>query len=1123
MRTIRFPLCIVAVAALGGLGYALSGDAATGAEPVRLWQEPMAVPTYRLGPAETNPIFYHGRKYQGAKGAVYPYAMLDRLTDVREEVPYQALILENEFVRITVFPELGGRIFAATDKTNQYEFFYRQHVIKPALVGMAGAWISGGVEWNIPHHHRVTTFMPVDYRLVENADGSKTIWVGETERRHRMKWLVGMTLYPGRSYLEITTKLFNRTPLAHSMLCFANVAVHSGPDYQVIFPPSTEFGAQHAKREFLHWPLGQEVYHKLDRTGVDLSWWKNHPSPISIFAWNYRDDFVGGYDHGKQAGVVHVADHHLAPGKKFFTWGAGEEGRVWDKVLTETDGPYIELMAGAYSDNQPDYSWVAPNETRVVNEYWYPIRKLGGITNANLDAAVNLDIADGHTARLAVNTTTEVREARVVLQAARETLFQKTASIHPGQPFTAEVPLKEGTKPEDLRIAVFHGDRELIAYRPAKPRGEPMPAPVTPPPAPKDVKTVEELSLIALRLEQFHNPAIAPDPYYEEALRRDPHDTRANTALAILYCKRGRYAEADQLLRKALVRLTHHYTSPKDTEALYYLGVALDGQGRHDEADEAFYPATWGNAWSAAAYLRLAENACRKGNYSAALGFLDRSLNGNATSIKAWTLKALALRKLGHTDEALAAVQQTQRLDPLDFWSGNEALLIARECGQKDAAKKTQTDLAGRMRGQTESYLEVAADYAACGAWTEAIDVLTRFVAHTADKSRVMPMVYYDLAHACEQRGDAQQAARYRELAAKMPTDYCFPFRLESIEVLQRAIDANPRDARALYYLGNLLYDIQPRRAIGAWERSRELQPGFATVHRNLGLAYAYVQGDYAKGTASLTEAIACDPNDSLVFCEWDRIAEWAKVPREQRLAMLDKHAAAVAARDDTLLRHVSLCSLLGHYERALSLLSKHHFRRWEGENGPQTMYVDALLLRGQQHLAAGRHAEALQDFLAAQQYPENFETGRPLNGGDRAAKIHYLTGAAYEALARPSDAKQEWQKAARSESGWPEAWYYRGQAFRKLGQTSPADEQFAKLVRSGEDYLRNGWPPDFFGIFGTEPPEAVWKGDAHFRVALGLLGQGRPDEARRHLDEAAAFGMDHLGVQSHRAALGKP
>ncbi|UCF44230.1 MAG: DUF5107 domain-containing protein, partial [Planctomycetota bacterium] len=267
---------------------------------VRIWQEPRVIPTYLIGEPDTNPRFYTGRTYQGAQGRVYPYPMLDVLTDNRQDKTYNAVYLENEYLKISVLPEIGGRLFSALDKTNNYDFIYHQHVVKPALIGMLGAWISGGIEWNFPHHHRPSVYMPIDYVLEEHPDGSSTIWVGEIEIRHRMKWIVGLTLHPGKSYIEATIRPFNRTPFVHTFLCFANVGIHANEEYQVIFPPSTQFATYHTKNQFARWPISQEVFNRIDYTrGVDVSWWKNHPEWTSMFAWNYEDDFFGGYDHGK--------------------------------------------------------------------------------------------------------------------------------------------------------------------------------------------------------------------------------------------------------------------------------------------------------------------------------------------------------------------------------------------------------------------------------------------------------------------------------------------------------------------------------------------------------------------------------------------------------------------------------------------------------------------------------------------------------------------------------------------------------------------------------------------------------------------------------------------------------
>ena len=444
--------------ALAGLLVALSPPAPAEEPAVRAWESPLRVPTYPVGPAEPNPMFYAGREYQGAQGPVYPYPLLDRLLDRREDRAYRALWLENEYLKISVLPEIGGRIFSAQDKTNGYDFFYRQRVIKPALIGMLGAWISGGVEWNVFHHHRATTFMPVQSAITENADGSRTVWVGETEWRQRMRWVVGLTVRPGRSYVEATVRMTNRTPLVHSMLYFSNPAVHTNESYQVIFPPDVDWATFHAKTDFAPWPLARGPFVGRDfAPGTDLSWWKNHPYPISFFVYRSGNDFLGGYDHGRRAGVVHVADRDTMPGKKFWTWGNGPDGRMWDKILTDEDGPYIELMTGGYSDNQPDYSWIQPGESRTVVHYWYPVRELGGVKAANLEGALNLEVKDGK-ARLAANTTTRRRDARVRLLAGDRVVFETTATIAPDAPFAREVALPAGIPAEGLRLAVLAAD-----------------------------------------------------------------------------------------------------------------------------------------------------------------------------------------------------------------------------------------------------------------------------------------------------------------------------------------------------------------------------------------------------------------------------------------------------------------------------------------------------------------------------------------------------------------------------------------------------------------------------------------------------------------------------------------
>lgn len=337
------------------------------------------IPTYQIGAPEIDPIFFTGRVYQGAEGYIYPYPLYDVLTEKQVQQDYNVLRLDNQYVDIAILPEIGGRIFAASDKTNDYPFFYTQTGVKPALIGMLGAWLSGGVEWNIPDHHRASSYMPINWTMKENEDGSKTIWVGETELRHRLKWSVGVSVYPNRSWVEAKIKVINPTPMIQSMLYWANVSVHCNDQYQVIFPPDVQFGADHHKVYFTNWPIGEANLGSGEND--DLSWWKNFTgNSRSIFAWGSEMSFLAGYDYGKDAGTVHVANRHIVPGKKFFLWGNNANGEMWNKILSDNDGHYLELMVGGYSDNQPGLQLDKPGrnpriQPNMVSDKRYQRRK----------------------------------------------------------------------------------------------------------------------------------------------------------------------------------------------------------------------------------------------------------------------------------------------------------------------------------------------------------------------------------------------------------------------------------------------------------------------------------------------------------------------------------------------------------------------------------------------------------------------------------------------------------------------------------------------------------------------------------------------------------------------------
>jgi tetratricopeptide (TPR) repeat protein len=1086
---------------------------------VGVWEETVVIPTYRVPPADRNPMFLDKRVYQGSSGKVYPNPFTDRVSDEKVDQPYQAIFLENEYIRLMILPEIGGRIHVGQDKTNGYDFFYRQQVIKPALVGLLGPWISGGVEFNWPQHHRPSTFMPVDRCIEEHEDGSRTVWLSEHEPMNRMKGMVGICLRPGKALIEAKVRLYNRTPFVQTFLWWANVGVHAHQQYQAFFPPDVHFVADHARRAVTSYPIARDFYYGVDyRRGVDISWYKNIPVPTSYMVPASKYDFFGGYDHAKQAGLVHVADHHIAPGKKLWTWGNAEFGHAWDRELTDADGPYIELMAGVYTDNQPDFSFLHPYETRTFSQYWYPIQKIGPAKNANRLMAVSFEV-NGRSATAGVSPSEGLNGLQLVVTADDRTLMQRQFDAAPGAPYIGTFDLPEGVAERDLLLRVLSRDgRELIRYRAEETGDGKMMDPATEPPPAPEIASSDELYLTGLHLEQYRHATRRPEDYWEEALRRDPYDARCNNAAGLVYLRRGQFAESERFLRRAIARQTQRNPNPYDGEPHYNLGVALKYMGRLDEAYDAFYKAVWNYAWRAAGYYALATIDCRRGDFETALQHLALSLVTNADSLKARGLMAAALRRLGRAPEALQLARETAALDRLDFWARHELALLSGKTEDKD-------QFFALMRLEPQTCLDLAFDYADAGLWEEALDLIEQFT-RRAGNSPAHPMVLYAAGYFAAALGDRLSALEYCKRAAAAPADYCFPARLEEMLVLEHAMRADPSDARAPYYLGNLLYDKWRREeAIQLWERACRLDPSFSIPWRNLGLACFNVRHDPARALACYEKAFEVNPSDARLLYELDQLRKRAGHDPQSRLAALERRLDLVAQRDDLSVELATLYNQTGQSEKALGVISARRFHPWEGGEGLVSgQYVRAHLMMGRSRLESGDAAAALQHFEAARVYPENLGEGKHLLTLE--THLDYFTGMALKELGRQEEAVAAFRRAAEADAVATPMAFYRALALRELGHEREATIVLQHMRDEAERRMQAEVKIDYFAtslpnfllfeddLAKRQQVECAWmKGLAH-------LGLGSRDEAMAAFEEAARLDTNHIDAQEELRRL---
>ena len=1090
--------------------------------PVRCWEEQVVIPTYPVQDADPNPMFLEKRVYQGSSGKVYPNPFTDRVALEKQDQSYRAVFLENEFVQLMILPEIGGRIHAGLDKTNKYEFFYRQHVIKPALVGLLGPWISGGVEFNWPQHHRPSTYMPVHAAIEESADGSRTVWLSEHDPMLRMKGMVGICLYPGKSIVEAKVRIYNRTPLPQTFLWWANVAVQVNEQYQAFFPPDVAFVADHAKRAISSFPIARNSYYGVDyRPGTDISWYKNIPVPTSYMVAESKYDFFGGYDHGREAGMVHTSNHHVAPGKKLWTWGNAEFGYAWDRNLTDDDGPYVELMAGAYTDNQPDFSWLEPYETKTFRQYWYPIQKIGPAKNANTEAAVNLDF-DGDDARVGVCVTSR-RKVRMVLARNGDIVLDQQATLAPGRPFI-KVMKTDGARPEKHILLVCDADgSELIRYQPERRVEREPPKPATEPPPPAEIASVEELYLTGLHLEQYRHATRSPEAYWLEGLEREPDDARLNHAMGLSFLRTGEFAKAESHFARAVRRMTLRNPNPQDGAPHYHLGLAQVFQGKIQEAYASFYKSTWNYAWQSAGNYGLASISAQREDFVLALEQVETSLRTNSENLKARALKAALLRRLGRSAEAQVEIEATLALDMLDFRMRTERFLLTQDADDLAA-------LVTSLEGDLQTLLDVVFDLAWSGFREDALLLLE---ACAKAERWDHPMLWYTLAWLAAAPPKRGKAAEYAAKAEAVSGKYCFPARIEEMIVLEFAIARNPSSARAHAYLGNLYYD--KRRyddAIRCWRRSVDLDGTYSVPWRNLGIAEFNVLRNPQVADRMYEQAFAANREDARLLYEWDQLKKRAVLASpEERLRMLEQHLDLVARRDDLTVERVTLLNQLGRFTEALELLSERRFSPWEGGEGlTSSQYVYAHRALALAALESGNATEALEHFEAARVYPHNLGEGKHLLTLER--DLDYFSGVASQQAGDAEKARRYWTAAAAPLAEPGPHTYFQALALRALGDEEASCAALERLARFAEEKSQATPQIDYFAT--SLPNLLLFDDDLEKRnrietavlSALAEHGLGESEKAVELLRQATAddpnnlLGLDALRWVTRDAAL---
>jgi tetratricopeptide (TPR) repeat protein len=1059
-------------------------SAAAAKDAARVWEAPLVIPTYELNPPNPYPALLDSQRRKWRP--VYPYPFLDSLGSEKTNKSWKAVYLENEYLKVTVLPELGGHVYKIFDKTLNRDIIYTNPVMKYAMVALRGAWVSGGIEWNFPDGHTLTTVAPIDYVMRTEADGSAAVAVGDTERVQGMQWQVVLRLRPGTRVLESEVTLNNRREVPGRYWYWSTAGAPAAPDLRFNYPMREAY--PHA-----FWPVFKFPLEK----GVDIGKFSEVPNFLSLFARDSKRDYFGIYYEQSDWGVVHVADHRELPGKKTWTWGTDDNGDIWIDKLTDGGGQYVEFQGGRF-ETQMEHQFIAPHRVEHFFEYWYGVNRMGGAWNeATRDAALRIDLQERR-ANISIAANQRFAQVELTVANGEKQIHAARVDLDPATIYTTAIEVPASRQPLTVTLKSADG-RVLLQYRTDspvdnnpdfKPATRPIPDPTNP--ASAEQSYVEGLAFDKKSKERDARAA------YVEALKRDPGFAPAHIALGLSLYRSGEYQAAAKHLEAALVR-------NKDAgDAHYYLALAQRALGQTSEAeDHLLWLVRAGYRESLARYV-LGEIALARGDTKLALEHLQQAVMLDPRDLKARTVLAVAERLDGNVQSALTRIKEVVSELPIDYFALRELYLVSKAAARTEQQSRAGEQLRHLLSREPDAVLELAFDYVAIGRNREAIDVLEDAIKDgpsgtlAVDKSRIHPLLYYTLGYLYQTNGEHERAQRQFALGMKGDPAFVFPHRVEEISVLVAAVAANKNDGRALYYLGNVLAaKNRDNDALIAWREAVRLDPANTIAQRNYARALWQVSQNRDEAAAQYQRAINASPTDFRLYVEFDRLLAETSAT-ERRIKLLEGAPAAVLRQSPVVQSLAAAYIDAGRFSEAAALLAKTTFTSGEGEDAALGLYRKAHLGLARKYRDAGDHAKAAAEFAAVTEFPRNFGVGRPA----MQSQAQYYVAAAreYDAGGNTADAEHWWQRAANEELNppsqpeepWSENYYYKAVALDHVGRKADARKLYERLALLNDEQK----------MLEAEP----WPASGAIRFVLAgaaLKALGRTGEARIALERA--------------------
>jgi tetratricopeptide (TPR) repeat protein len=891
---------------------------------VKVWEGTMPLTASDEGPPDENPNFDTFAEVED-----YPYTMRQNMRATETVHSWHALYLENEYLKCTILPQLGGHIYTCVDKINGKPMFYANPSFKKAIIAYRGAWSAFGEEFNFPISHNWVSISPVDWAYSTAADGSASVTVGNRDRVYGMDWTVEIVLRPGSTLLEEHVTLSNHSDARHHFFWWNNAGVEVWNDSRVYYP--MQFTVDNGSPEIDTWPV--------NLAGKNLSLVSTKTGDFEVFAYGSSEPFMGIYNPHTDSGVVHWADLAAAPSKKFYSWGNDGNAAIWRERLSDNNSNYVELQSGLFRD-QTTYQFLEPRQSIRFTEFWMPIRGIGSISRANLSGVVAMERTRQRGEKIALkvgfNANRTISGAKITVSNGEKNVLEVDTSLNPAVTWTHQIADLPAEKTYTFLLTSANGElllKHTEGVYDLVPRDQVKTGP-QPKVQPLDPKSWAEGDFLKsgtdLELQGDHLNAW---DVYRSGLVKFPTSAALLKAAGRLADGLWRYQEASTLLSKAEER------DPSDAEIHYYRGIAETSLDHLADARIELEAAHNSPLFHMAGGLLLAEFMARQHDAAGALKVLNVScpaspdVNSQPEDLRCIEETVALERSTGDLEAADNLVGKSLLRYPTSQFLRNEATKVDSH------VKPTGPELDRHLAADTNRILNMVLQYNRLGLYSDSLELLNRNYPTVApeDSEPGTPLPSTDplLAYYrgfCREKLSQSGAADYTA-ASQMPLLYIFPSEPDEITVLHRALAVNASDASAHYLLGTLFFSKGiVDSALEEWKLAESLNPKIPSLQASVGRVLLEVKKQPAEASAEFQRGLQSEPGNTALYVGLNQAMKQTGKTPAQRAEMMKRFPDQANMPEPLVRALVEALRESGHNDEANKVLAHRFLPRKEGE-----------------------------------------------------------------------------------------------------------------------------------------------------------------------------------------------